>query len=133
MTSKAVLISTALVLLPLLSKAMYSEQLTERKESQPTIKSVQTKAHILARHQSPVSAPSLDDLKTQGQQAYRRSCVHCHGIDPTRLMHRHAQQFERVVLEGLNDMPALSFKLSAEEVETIRVYISVCTNTPDVC
>ena len=68
-----------------------------------------------------------------GQRAYRRSCVHCHGIMPKTLAHQDAMLFLRTVLNGRDDMPALGFKISAREVDTMRFYLAQCATNTLVC
>ena len=61
-----------------------------------------------------------------GQRGYRRSCVHCHGIQPKGLRYQDRSRFTNAVLHGSGQMPALGFKLTAREVELIRRYVAAC-------
>ena len=61
-----------------------------------------------------------------GRRGYRRSCVHCHGIQPKGLRYQDRSRFIDAVLNGSGQMPALDFKLTAREVELIRRYVAGC-------
>ena len=82
---------------------------------------------------STLAEPGGTERIALGQRAYRRSCVHCHGITPKALPHRDAERFLQVVMDGRNEMPALGFKLTAQEVATMRAYVAQCAANSLTC
>lgn len=71
-------------------------------------------------------AVPLSEVISEGERAYLRSCVRCHGVDPADLGRADRQDFIEVVRNGTlgeNPMPALGYKLNAVEAEMIRIYL----------
>ena len=75
----------------------------------------------------------LNEALLEGQKAYRRSCVACHGVTPEDLAHNDQQHFIETVRNGYQAMPALGYKLNAVEAEIIRIYVSHCNADPSSC
>ena len=87
----------------------------------------QYEANSQGRNLNPVDNLAL------GQRAYYRSCVHCHGIDPTNLPYQDKLNFSEIVLKGTDTKTGMGFKLNSTEVETIRLYLQHCLNSRQMC
>ena len=77
--------------------------------------------------------PTENDNLALGQQAYYRSCVHCHGVNPMSMPYQDKLSFTATILKGTDNKMAMGFKMHPAEVEAIRLYLQQCLNSRQMC